>query len=38
VPITFADVSKAKRLLNWEPITSLRLGLEKYFHWYQQQR
>lgn len=35
VPITFADVSKAKRLLSWEPTTSLRQGLERYYHWYQ---
>lgn len=35
VPITFADVSKAKRLLGWEPITSLREGLERYYRWWQ---
>ncbi len=36
VPITFADVSKARRLLGWEPTTSLQEGLEKYYQWYQQ--
>lgn len=35
VPITYADVRKAKRLLGWEPTTKLRNGLEKYYRWYQ---
>jgi UDP-glucuronate 4-epimerase len=35
VPLTFADVSKAKRLLGYEPRTSIDEGLEKFVEWYQ---
>jgi UDP-glucuronate 4-epimerase len=31
---TWADVSKAKRLLDWEPMVSLSEGLEKTVNWY----
>ena len=31
---TWADISKAKNLLGWEPIVSLENGLEKSVHWY----
>lgn len=34
VPKTFADLSKAKRLLNYEPKTSLKTGLQKFFEWF----
>ncbi len=37
VAVTYADISKAGRLLNWAPTTSLRQGLEKYYRWFQQQ-
>jgi UDP-glucuronate 4-epimerase len=35
VPLTFADVSKAKRLLGYEPETSIEEGLKKFVAWYQ---
>lgn len=31
---TYADISKAKELLNWEPKISLREGLSKLIKWY----
>jgi len=31
---TWADISKAKRLLGWEPQTSFEQGLEKTIQWY----
>jgi UDP-glucuronate 4-epimerase len=34
-PITYADVSKARRLLGYEPKTSVREGLAKTWAWYQ---
>lgn len=34
VPLTFADVSKAKRLLGYEPRTSIDDGLKKFVEWY----
>jgi UDP-glucuronate 4-epimerase len=34
VPLTFADVSKAKRLLGYEPQTSIEEGLKKFVEWY----
>ena len=34
VPKTFADVTKAKRLLGWEPTTKLAAGLQKFVAWY----
>ncbi|MEM6332461.1 MAG: NAD-dependent epimerase/dehydratase family protein [Planctomycetota bacterium] len=33
--ITFANVDKAKALLNYEPTTDVRTGLEKLWAWYQ---
>ena len=30
----FSDVSKAKRILGWEPLTDLRAGLEKTVQWF----
>ncbi len=33
VPLTFADVSKARRLLGYTPGTPLSLGLERYLAW-----
>jgi nucleoside-diphosphate-sugar epimerase len=35
---TWADISKAKRLLNWEPQVSLDEGLEKSVQWYMDNR
>jgi len=34
VPITWADISKAKRLLGYQPSTSLAQGLENFVAWY----
>lgn len=35
---TWADISKAKRLLDWEPLVSLEDGLEKSVQWYMDNR
>jgi len=34
VPHTFADVSKAKRLLNYQPATQLADGLKNFYDWF----
>jgi UDP-glucuronate 4-epimerase len=34
VPRTFADISKAKRLLNYQPKTELKEGLKKFYDWF----
>lgn len=34
VDITYADISKAKKLLGFKPTTSLKEGMEKFFTWY----
>ena len=34
VPLTCADISKAKRLLGYNPTTPLRIGLPKFIEWY----
>jgi UDP-glucuronate 4-epimerase len=36
-PITFADVSKARRLLDYDPTTSVKEGMERFWEWYQAQ-
>jgi UDP-glucuronate 4-epimerase len=33
VPLTFASISKAKRLLNWKPRVNLNEGLKRTFHY-----
>ncbi len=38
VPLTCADISKAKRLLGYRPTTKLEQGLPKFVEWFQQQR
>jgi UDP-glucuronate 4-epimerase len=35
---TYADIEKAKRLLNWEPKTSLEEGLKQFVSWYKVNR
>ena len=35
VPKTFADISKAKRLLGYDPKTKLEEGLRQFFEWFQ---
>jgi UDP-glucuronate 4-epimerase len=34
VPLTCADISKAKRLLGYKPVTPLRVGLPKFVEWF----
>jgi len=34
VPKTFADIEKAKQLLNYHPHTSLKEGLQKFYEWF----
>ncbi len=38
VPATWADISKAKRLLGWEPRTPLEAGLQRVVEWYTENR
>ncbi len=35
---TWADISKAKKLLEWEPKVSLEEGIEKTIKWYFENR
>jgi UDP-glucuronate 4-epimerase len=34
VPITFANISKAKRVLGYRPVTSFADGIDKFISWY----
>lgn len=34
VPKTFADITKAKRLLGYNPATELTEGLQKFYDWF----
>jgi UDP-glucuronate 4-epimerase len=34
VPVTFADISKAQRLLGYEPEVRIEEGIENFVHWY----
>jgi UDP-glucuronate 4-epimerase len=36
VPVTYADVSKAKKLLGWEPKTTVEEGIPKFVEWYKE--
>lgn len=36
-PVTFADVSKARRLLDFSPRTTLDDGLERFWEWYRRE-
>ncbi len=38
VPITYADVSKAARVLGYSPKVPIREGLRRYVRWYRQQQ
>jgi len=38
VPITFADVDKARRMLGYEPKVPIREGLARYVAWYRERR
>lgn len=37
VPLTYADISHAQQLLQWNPTVSLKDGLSRYYSWYCQQ-
>ena len=37
VPVTFADVSKARRLLGYEPATQIEDGILRFVEWFQEQ-
>jgi UDP-glucuronate 4-epimerase len=38
VPQTFADISKAKRLLNYNPQTQIESGIRKFIEWFKSNR
>ena len=38
VPATWADISKARRLLGWQPETSFRTGMKNLVAWYEENR
>ncbi len=38
VPQTFADISKARRLLNYNPQTPIEAGIKKFVQWFQSER
>lgn len=38
VPATWADISRARRLLNWEPRVDLAEGIARLVHWYEENR
>ena len=35
VPVTFADISKSRRLLNYNPTTKIESGIPKFVEWFQ---
>ncbi|MBI5685132.1 MAG: SDR family NAD(P)-dependent oxidoreductase [Verrucomicrobia bacterium] len=35
MPVTFADVSKARRMLGYDPKTKIEQGIEKFVEWFQ---
>jgi len=37
MPITYADVSKARRLLGYQPRTSLEVGIDRFVDWFKKQ-
>jgi UDP-glucuronate 4-epimerase len=36
VPQTFADISKARRLLNYNPQTQIEEGIKKFVEWFRE--
>ncbi|MGH9614043.1 MAG: GDP-mannose 4,6-dehydratase [Bryobacteraceae bacterium] len=38
VPITYADISKSKRLLGYDPQTPISEGIRKFVEWYRERR
>lgn len=37
VPVTYADISKARRLLGYDPKTKIEAGIEKFAQWFKHQ-
>jgi UDP-glucuronate 4-epimerase len=37
VPITYADIGKARSLLGYEPRTQIEEGIERFVKWFKQQ-
>jgi nucleoside-diphosphate-sugar epimerase len=38
VPATWADISKAKKILGWSPQVSFREGMKRLVEWYEENR
>lgn len=38
VPITYADISKAKKMLGYNPQTKIEEGMKKYIQWYKENK
>jgi UDP-glucuronate 4-epimerase len=38
VPITYADITKSKRMLGYNPTVNVETGVEKFVEWYKQNR
>ncbi|MEM3373885.1 MAG: GDP-mannose 4,6-dehydratase [Candidatus Woesearchaeota archaeon] len=36
VPLTYADITKSKRLLGYEPKTNIKEGMQKFYEWYKE--
>ena len=36
--ITYADISRARRMLAYDPQTPIELGIQKFAAWYKEQR
>lgn len=36
IPCTYADISKARRLLNYHPTISVREGVARFLQWYEE--
>jgi UDP-glucuronate 4-epimerase len=37
VPVTYADISKARRLLGYDPKTKIEAGIEEFVRWFKNQ-
>lgn len=38
VPVTYANISEARKLLDYEPKVSIEEGVEKFVNWYKEQK
>jgi len=36
IPRTCADISKARKMLNYRPATSIKVGIPKFVQWYRE--